>query len=208
MIKCFEANYPESLGVVLIHKAPWVFQGTMHHSPSSLLLSDPLLGIWKVIKGWLDPVVAGKVNFTNTVEDIEEYVPKSQIIKELGGPEDWSYEYIEPVPGENDKMSDTETRDKLLAERAKLYKEYELATLEWIRGDVEDVKEKKNEIARRLKEDYWVLDPYLRARSFYDRIGMLALGGKTQFYPVVNGQGSANKTETPVQKETSADDVD
>lgn len=28
MIKCFEANYPESLGSVLVHKAPWVFQGT------------------------------------------------------------------------------------------------------------------------------------------------------------------------------------
>jgi hypothetical protein len=27
IIKCFEANYPESLGVVLVHKAPWVFQG-------------------------------------------------------------------------------------------------------------------------------------------------------------------------------------
>lgn len=28
MIKCFEANYPESLGSVLVHKAPWIFQGT------------------------------------------------------------------------------------------------------------------------------------------------------------------------------------
>lgn len=27
MIQCFEANYPESLGVVLVHNAPWVFQG-------------------------------------------------------------------------------------------------------------------------------------------------------------------------------------
>lgn len=27
MIKCFEANYPESLGTVLINNAPWVFQG-------------------------------------------------------------------------------------------------------------------------------------------------------------------------------------
>lgn len=25
MIKCFEANYPESLGVVLVHKSPWIF---------------------------------------------------------------------------------------------------------------------------------------------------------------------------------------
>lgn len=29
MIKCFEANYPESLGAVLVHKAPWVFQGLL-----------------------------------------------------------------------------------------------------------------------------------------------------------------------------------
>lgn len=28
MIKCFEANYPESLGVVLVHKSPWIFQST------------------------------------------------------------------------------------------------------------------------------------------------------------------------------------
>ncbi len=27
MIKVFEANYPESLGVILVHKAPWIFQG-------------------------------------------------------------------------------------------------------------------------------------------------------------------------------------
>jgi hypothetical protein len=25
IIKCFEANYPESLGAVLVHKAPWIF---------------------------------------------------------------------------------------------------------------------------------------------------------------------------------------
>jgi hypothetical protein len=31
MIKCFEANYPESLGTVLVHKAPWIFQGTLPH---------------------------------------------------------------------------------------------------------------------------------------------------------------------------------
>lgn len=27
IIKCFEANYPESLGLLLIHNAPWVFAG-------------------------------------------------------------------------------------------------------------------------------------------------------------------------------------
>lgn len=28
MIKCFEANYPESLGLILIHKAPWIFSSS------------------------------------------------------------------------------------------------------------------------------------------------------------------------------------
>jgi hypothetical protein len=35
IIKCFEANYPESLGVVLVHKAPWVFQGKSYLTPFS-----------------------------------------------------------------------------------------------------------------------------------------------------------------------------
>jgi len=168
MIKCFEANYPESLGVVLVHKAPWIFQG-----------------IWKIIKGWLDPVVASKVHFTNNNEEMESYVPKPQIISELGGDEDWTYQYIEPVPGENDIMKDTETRDKLLAARAEIVKEYEAVTLEWIHGtgDVEGIKKKRNEIAGKLKVDYWGLDPYLRARSYYDRVGMINPGGRIQFYP-------------------------
>jgi hypothetical protein len=72
MIKCFEANYPESLGAVLVHKAPFVFSA-----------------IWNIIKGWLDPVVASKIHFTKHLEDLEQYIPRSQIMKELGGDEDW-----------------------------------------------------------------------------------------------------------------------
>lgn len=36
MIKCFEAHYPESLGICLVHKAPWVFQGIWVSSSSFL----------------------------------------------------------------------------------------------------------------------------------------------------------------------------
>lgn len=156
--------------------------------PSPLSVSPlltPCLGIWKIIKGWLDPVVASKVHFTNNNEEMESYVPKPQIISELGGHEDWTYKYLEPVPGENDTMKDTETRDKLLAARAEIVKEYETATLQWIHGtgDVEGVKKKRNEIAGKLKVDYWGLDPYIRARSYYDRVGMINPGGRIQFYP-------------------------
>jgi len=190
MIKCFEANYPESLGVVLVHKAPWIFQG-----------------IWKIIKGWLDPVVASKVHFTNNATEMEEFVPKSQIMRDLGGEEDWSYHYIEPVAGENDKMKDTATRDQILEGRNTIVAAYEKATVDWVEhnGDQTEVSKRRHEIANELRDNYWKVDPYIRARTLYDRIGMINPGGKLNFYPkavpapVINGAPHA---------ETSAADLD
>ncbi|KXJ90639.1 CRAL-TRIO domain-containing protein [Microdochium bolleyi] len=195
MIKCFEANYPESLGVVLIHKSPWVFQG-----------------IWKIIRGWLDPVVASKVHFTNSAKDLEEFIDKDRIPKYLDGPEDWTFKYMEPVPGENDKMKDIATRAKLLQEREALYKDFESHTAAWIHeGDAEKRKAllvERNGVAKKLRQQYWQLDPYIRARSFYDRIGVIKGDGTVDHYP----QSSATKP-VPVSngmatQETSADDVD
>ncbi|EPQ67604.1 Bgt-4258 [Blumeria graminis f. sp. tritici] len=172
MIKCFEANYPECLGVIIVHKAPWVFQG-----------------IWKIIRGWLDPVVASKVHFTNSVEEMEEFVDRSKIIKEIGGDEDWEYKYVEPVPGENDMMKETETRDKLLCEREEIAKEFEKITQEWINArDAESssINIKRQEVANSLRDNYWKLDPYIRARSYYDRVGIISAGGRIQHYPTEN----------------------
>ena len=168
MIKCFEANYPESLGSVLVYKSPWLFQG-----------------IWKIIKGWLDPVVASKVHFASNVDDLQEFIPRGQIMKELGGDEDFTYTYPEPQPDENALMADTATRDSILEERKELQKSYESETLSWVHGD--DSGEGRNRLAQRLVENYWRLDPYVRARSLYDREqgGHAVLGreGKLQFYP-------------------------
>jgi len=170
MVKCFEANYPESLGAILVYKAPWIFQG-----------------IWKVIRGWLDPVVASKVHFLNTSKEMSEFVDLDKLPKEVDGNADWEYRYVEPVEGENSKMSDTATRDRLLGAREELVKEYEQATLEWLNGsDAEKaaaVEERRNAIAAKLRDDYWNLDPYLRARSLFDRIGMIQPGGRIEFYP-------------------------
>ncbi|KAK4463310.1 phosphatidylinositol transfer protein CSR1 [Cladorrhinum samala] len=179
MIKCFEANYPECLGTVLVHKAPWIFQG-----------------IWKVIRGWLDPVVANKVHFTNNATEMQEFIDRKHIPTALEGDENWTYQYVEPVSGENDKLKDVGTRDTLLAARAKLYQEYEDATLAWIKGD--DVKAKREEIAGRLRDDYWKVDPYVRSRSFYDRTGVLLPNGGLNWYP----------DETKANGETKAEDVD
>lgn len=139
---------------------------------------------------------------------MEEFVPKSRIIKDLGGVEDWSYQYVEPVAGENDKMKDTTTRDSLLQGRNIIIAAYEKATLDWIEnnGDQTEVAKKRHEIANELREDYWKLDPYIRARTLYDRIGIINPGGKLDFYPTAAAAVPvANGTS---RMETSAADLD
>ncbi|KAH9904570.1 CRAL/TRIO domain-containing protein [Xylariomycetidae sp. FL2044] len=196
MIQCFEANYPESLGVVLVHKAPWVFQG-----------------VWKIVRGWLDPVVASKVVFTNSLQDLEEHIDPQHLPVDLDGKSGWEYKYVEPIPGENDKMKDTATKEKLLEERSALYEEYEAKTVEWINeSDAQKrtaIHTQRNEVAKKLREQYYRLDPYIRARSLYDRVGILKPDGKIDYYaswePVTE---KSNGTSAPAGVDTSADDVD
>lgn len=47
ILKCFEANYPESLGILLIHNAPWIFSGKHLEPPLAILISNDL-GNFKV----------------------------------------------------------------------------------------------------------------------------------------------------------------
>ncbi|KAK4034537.1 hypothetical protein C8A01DRAFT_18697 [Parachaetomium inaequale] len=154
---------------------------------------------------------------------MEEFIPLKHIPKDLEGDEDWTYQYVEPAEGENAKLADAATRDRLLAAREALYKEYESATLEWIRNAGEDkaaaeeIKARRNAIADRLREDYWNVDPYVRARSYYDRIGVLLPGGKLDWYPAAkvegaNGVAAVAAAPAPAAPapavETAADDVD
>lgn len=189
MIKVFEANYPESLGVVLVHKSPWVFNS-----------------IWKLIRGWLDPVVASKIHFTQNLTEFEQYVPKSHIPKELGGDDQWEYQYIEPRSDENNLMDDVATRQRLQDERAAVVKEYEQVTQQWIREPARDgVIEKRVELMEKLRVGYWQLDPYVRARTLYDRTGMIQ-NGKIHYYGEQQSTiAASNGIPTAVH---SANDVD
>ncbi|KAL9013524.1 MAG: hypothetical protein Q9173_001783 [Seirophora scorigena] len=197
MIRCFEANYPESLGVVLVHKSPWIFQS-----------------VWNIIKGWLDPVVASKVHFTKNLEELERFVEKSHIIKELGGDDPYEYHYVEFKAGENEKMSDESARQQLVEERARIVKEYEKITQEWI-ADSQNratLQQRRNDLAERLRSGYWQLDPYVRARSLYDRVGLIQ-GGVIQYYaesetPNAQKPAAAVPQNGPLPTEHRADDVD
>ncbi|KAF3398443.1 hypothetical protein F1880_005744 [Penicillium rolfsii] len=172
IIKCFEANYPESLGLLLIHNAPWIFSG-----------------IWKLIHGWMDPVVASKVHFTRSVNDLDKFISRDQIPRELSGDEDWQYAYISPEAKENEIMQDTATRDSLMYERMMIGLRMIAATAAWIsatdgskgeevdKGKVEECKARRNGIVEEFRQNYWKLDPYIRARALIDRTGILKADG-------------------------------
>ncbi|BFZ54794.1 phosphatidylinositol transfer protein csr1 [Savitreella phatthalungensis] len=165
IIKCFEAHYPESLGTACVYGAPWFFRP-----------------VWAVVKGLLDPVVAQKIKFANSQDELAELLPRAEIIKELGGEREWEYTYIEPSKEENAKMTDTATRDRLLADRAKIVEKYEEATRKWALSrdhhDDKAILQQRDTLAKELESDYWRLDPYVRAKTHYDRVGYIEHDGK------------------------------
>lgn len=68
MVTCFEAYYPETLGQLFIHRAPWVFST-----------------VWTLIQPLLDPVVATKIKFTKDYADINQYIDKSALPGNITG---------------------------------------------------------------------------------------------------------------------------
>ncbi|KAL2150486.1 hypothetical protein VTH82DRAFT_7049 [Thermothelomyces myriococcoides] len=168
LVQVFEARYPEYLGVVLVHNAPFIFWG-----------------VWKVIKPWLDPVIASKINFTNSSADLSRFIAPEELQKSFGGKDQWEYKYIEPVPGENDRLG-SEKKADVEAERDALIRQFESLSAEWVGLDVRSAEAKQKAAERRrvtkqLSDGYWKLDPYIRARTYYDRAGVLSSSGAVDY---------------------------
>lgn len=155
----FEAHYPESLGVLLIHKAPWIFPG-----------------IWAIVKKWLDPVVASKVNFTKSVEDLEKWISKDQLMADIGGDDSYEWNYLEPNAKDNGlKEENSEKLAEIKQERAKLFEEFTAKTVEWIESrtheESKSLHQERLSISKKLSENYKIYDGLIRNRSIYDRLG-------------------------------------
>ncbi|KAL4975314.1 CRAL-TRIO domain-containing protein [Aspergillus desertorum] len=178
IIRCVEIYYPESVSLILIHNAPRIFNG-----------------VWKIIKPWIDPRLVERIHFTRSVEDLERFIDRDKIIAELGGDEDWEYEYIEPEKDENQAMSDIAARDAFLAERQSLGEDFISATSRWVSaartGDPIQIKEASADregIIEQIRLNYWNLDPYVRARNNLDRTGVIQEGGLIETYPLSQPQ--------------------
>ncbi|KAF9272504.1 hypothetical protein BGZ68_002353, partial [Mortierella alpina] len=158
LISAFEAYYPESLGRVIIHGAPFVFWG-----------------VWKVIEPWMDPVVAAKVRFTRSDKDLLEHIPAKHLPHQYKcGLDKYTYSYPRAQPGENSCMEDTETKEKLTAEWKATFWRFEELTREWIKAGTpeatsarseEEVEKEREEVVKELRKAFFKMDPYIRARN-------------------------------------------
>lgn len=160
VLKCFEAYYPESLGILVIHNSPWVFSG-----------------VWNIIKGWIDPNVAKKIQFTKNVKDLSKFIEPEQIPADLGGKDSWTYEYPEPQDSEGDMLQDHEAREAALNERSELCQKLEQNTVEWVQctGPTEkQLLDNRKALNQQMKVQYWNLDCYVRAPCVCDRLGQIA----------------------------------
>lgn len=83
-------------------------------------------------------------------------------------------------------MKDTATRDGLLQEREDIAMRFEDATKAWVlHGDGpkgQEYKAKRDLVAKEIRDNYWKLDKYVRARSLYDRLGYIRGGAEVKWY--------------------------
>ncbi|KAF9919057.1 hypothetical protein BX616_002405 [Lobosporangium transversale] len=154
IVKCFEAYYPESLGAILVHNAPLVFWG-----------------VWKVIEPWLDPVVASKIKFTYKNQELLELIPAEHLpdTYQGAGLDKFKYEYLAPVPGENDLMKDETTKAALQKEWDSLTQKYDSKTKEWIQSEKDTPSHEREDVAAELRAQYFKMEPYIRARNHFHR---------------------------------------
>lgn len=159
----FEAHYPECLGRIYVHNAPWIFST-----------------VWNIIKNWLDPVVASKIVFTKNFKDLAGYISPDFIPTELGGIDTSGPEYPLPQPGDDvpPKPLDATYR-RLMKERDELYMRLFTNAIKWIESTNPEVSsqylEEKIGINIELSNNYIEIDPYIRSPGPFDRNGLLKL---------------------------------
>lgn len=147
------------------------------------------------------------MHFTNNRDELEQFVSPNHIIAELGGDESWTYAYPEPNSDENAKMLDVDTRQRLLDIRTTEVAEFESLTHDWIaeKLEVASVLKQRETVAEKLRTNYWQLDPYIRARTLYDRTGIIGPDGtinlaRTENHSAAETQILVNdRDQTPVE---------
>lgn len=163
LMSMFESHYPESLGIVVVHNAPWIFST-----------------VWNVIKNWLDPVVASKIHFTKGYDELTKFIEPKHIPEYLGGKDTEELVYSKPTKEHITPMKAKDSEFfRLCALRDELYVKFIDVTIKWVESTNPVVSslylKEKIYLSQELSNNYIALDPYIRNPGVFDRNGFLNL---------------------------------
>lgn len=150
-----------------------------------------------MIKTWMNDSLVSKVHFTKTLDDLERFIPRSNIPPDLGGTDDtYEYHYIEPDM--NDRAENlsldvhSPTREFLASQRQRIGEDLLEATRLWLQTiamrdgiGLAVQEDRRAELIEELRLNFWKLDPFIRARCQLDREGIIVSDGigTIDFYP-------------------------
>ena len=163
-IQVLQNYYPECLGQCFIVDAPWIFHG-----------------IYRIVRGFLDPVVAAKIELIKSSEIIK-YVHPSMVPKRYAGgcdPIEFNHT-IDPKNGETRINPDMDI-DALNNQIKKIRKELIRMTLSQRPGEAFDPEGKRGSLRTDLKEITAKWETGILPENHYHRSGALSRTGKVNW---------------------------
>ncbi|KAJ2890218.1 phosphatidylinositol transfer protein csr1, partial [Coemansia aciculifera] len=151
LVTLVNETYPQTFSTTIMFVNSWLFTG-----------------IWKLIRPWLDPIVAKRTYIIKDIEQLSTFVDRSQVMADMGGELKFSYSFGRPTKKDNALMFDVDGRQQAEAELKEAVAAFEQETSAWVAGS-SHCSESRIQAATSFSNAALKLDPYIRARFTSER---------------------------------------
>ncbi|KAJ2710976.1 phosphatidylinositol transfer protein csr1 [Coemansia spiralis] len=147
--------YPNTFSGTLLFVNSWLFSG-----------------IWKVLRGWMEPSIAKRSAIVKDTNALTTFVAQDQILAEMGGDLEYNYTYVYPTKTANAAMFDAAGRAAAEAAFVAAVAAFVNETRAWTAGPAETSHNSAPRAAAAAAFDAAAvaLDPYVRARFPEERV--------------------------------------
>ncbi|KAJ2743154.1 phosphatidylinositol transfer protein csr1 [Coemansia sp. BCRC 34301] len=147
-------SYPQTFSTTIMFVNSWLFSG-----------------IWKLVRSWLDPMIAKRTFIAKDIEQLSAFVERSQVMIDMGGELKFSYSFGRPTKEDNAPMFDVEGRQQAEDELKESVATFEKETRAWVSGgDASSYcAESRVQAAAGFGNAALKLDPFIRARFTSER---------------------------------------
>ncbi|KAJ2256904.1 phosphatidylinositol transfer protein csr1 [Coemansia sp. RSA 455] len=154
LVTMINETYPQTLSATVMFVNSWLFTG-----------------VWKLVRSWLDPVIAKRTFIAKDIEQLSAFVDRSQIMVDMGGELKYKYSFDYPTKEDNARMFDVEGRQQAEDALKEAVAAFEQETSAWVSGSGAKSYNAKSRIdaAASFSDAALKLDPYIRARFVSER---------------------------------------